>query len=86
MAQRLMELDAEGRRGGACCDEKRTKRLNSRNDWGDRLWEARAGPIELKIPNLHRGSHFPEFLEPRRTAEKALTALIQEPAIRRPAR
>jgi putative transposase len=34
--------------------------------------------IELKIPKLRQGSYFPEFLEPRRTAEKALTAVIQE--------
>ena len=28
-------------------------------------------------PKLRQGSYFPEFLEPRRTAEKALTAVIQ---------
>jgi putative transposase len=32
----------------------------------------------LRIPKLRRGSYFPGFLEPRRTAEKALTAVIQE--------
>jgi transposase-like protein len=29
-------------------------------------------------PSLRRGSYFPAFLEPRRLAEKALTAVIQE--------
>ena len=41
-------------------------------------WETRAGMVELRIPRLRRGSYFPSFLEPRRVAEKALTAVIQE--------
>ncbi len=77
MAQRLMELDVEGR-CGAGYDEKNPERLNSRNGYRDRLWETRAGSVQLKIPKLRQGSYFPEFLEPRRTAEKALTAVIQE--------
>jgi transposase-like protein len=36
------------------------------------------GTIELRIPKLRKGSYFPEFLEPRRMSEKALTAVIQE--------
>jgi putative transposase len=36
------------------------------------------GRIDLEIPRLRKGSYFPSFLEPRRTAEKALTAVIQE--------
>jgi transposase-like protein len=36
------------------------------------------GRIDLAIPKLHKGSSLPSFLEPRRTAEKALTAVIQE--------
>ena len=77
MAQRLMELDVEAR-CGAGYDEKSPERVNSRNGYRDRLWETRAGSVELKIPKLRQGSYFPEFLEPRRTAEKALTAVIQE--------
>jgi transposase-like protein len=38
----------------------------------------RAGTVELRIPRLRKGSYFPGFLEPRRMAEKALTAVIQE--------
>ena len=41
-------------------------------------WETRAGTVELRIPKLRQGSYFPAFLEPRRMAEKALTAVIQE--------
>lgn len=81
MAQRLMELDVEGR-CGAGYDEKRAERLNSRNGFRERTWETRAGSVELKIPKLRQGSYFPEFLEPRRTAEKALTAVIQEAYIK----
>ena len=77
MAQRLMELDVEGR-CGAGYDEKNPERLNSRNGYRDRTWDTRAGSVELKIPKLRQGSYFPDFLEPRRTAEKALTAVIQE--------
>jgi len=45
------------------------------------MWETRAGSVELRIPKLRRGSYFPGFLEPRRMAEKALTAVIQEACI-----
>ncbi len=77
MAQRLMELDVQGRCGGAY-DEKSCERLNSRNGYRERTWDMRAGSIELKLPKLRQGSYLPEFLQPRRTAKKALTAVIQE--------
>ena len=32
----------------------------------------------MKIPKLRKGSYLPDFLEPRRAAEKAMTAVIQE--------
>ena len=77
VAQRLMDLDVEGR-CGAAYGERGVPRENSRNGYRDRLWETRAGSIDLKIPKLRRGSYFAGFLEPRRTAEKALAAVIQE--------
>ena len=76
-AQRLMELEVGGLTGAAY-GEKSTARLAQRNGYRDRLWETRAGAVELRIPKLRRGSYFPAFLEPRRMAEKALTAVIQE--------
>ncbi len=79
MAQRLVETDIDGR-CGAGYEEKSPERLNSRNGYRDRSCDTRAGSVGLKILELRQGS-FPEFLEPRRTAEKALTAVIQEACI-----
>jgi putative transposase len=76
-AQRLMELEVEGATGAAY-GEKNPDRLAQRNGYRDRTWETRAGTVELRIPKLRKGSYFPGFLEPRRIAEKALTAVVQE--------
>ncbi len=75
--QRLMEMDVEAL-CKAAYGERSDERANSRNGYRDRTLETRAGTVGLKIPKLRTGSYFPEFLEPRRTAEKALTAVIQE--------
>jgi len=76
-AERLMELEV-GALTGAGHGEKSPSRLVQRNGYRYRDWETRAGTVELRIPKLRRGSYFPGFLEPRRMAEKALTAVIQE--------
>lgn len=77
VAQRLMELDVENR-CGASHGERTEARTNSRNGYRERDWETRAGTVALRIPKLRQGSYFPPFLEPRRTAEKALAAVVQE--------
>src|SRR5471032_1567453 len=76
-ATRLMELESESL-CGAGHGERSDARRNHRNGYRDRDWETRAGTVALRIPKLRKGSYFPGFLEPRRMAEKALTAVIQE--------
>ena len=77
VAQKMMEFDAEGL-CAAAYGERSPERTNSRNGYRERLWETRAGAVDLKIPKLRKGSYFPGFLEPRRAGEKALAAVIQE--------
>lgn len=76
-AQRLMDLEVEGR-CGAAYHEKNPERHTQRNGYRDRRWLTRAGDVNLRIPKLRQGSYLPFFLEPRRMAEKALVAVIQE--------
>ena len=80
-AERLMELEVEGVTGAAH-GERSPERITQRNGYRERSWETRAGTVALKIPKLRKGSYFPGFLEPRRMAEKALTAVIQEAYIK----
>ena len=41
-------------------------------------WETRAGSVDVQIPKLRKESYFPEFPEPRRASENAMTAVVQE--------
>src|SRR5256885_13928042 len=75
--QILMEADVEGLIG-AGRHERTGDRLNYRNGYRDRSLDTRLGPLSLRIPKLRQGSDFPPFLEPRKTAEKALGMVIQE--------
>jgi putative transposase len=76
-AERMMNLEIEAKTG-APAGTRSPDRLNHRNGYRERNWDTRAGRIELAVPKLRKGSYFPSFLEPRRTAEKALVAVIQE--------
>jgi len=76
-AERLMEAEIEGA-AGAAKGARSPLRTAQRNGYRERGWDTRAGRIALSIPKLRKGSYFPSFLEPRRTAEKALVAVIQE--------
>ena len=82
-AEHLMQLETKTL-CGAAPGERSLDRVDQRNGYRDRDWETRAGTVELvdprcgSIPRLRRGSYFLSFLEPRRMAERALTAVIQE--------
>ncbi|MBN9678875.1 IS256 family transposase [Salipiger bermudensis] len=76
-AERIMEAEIEARTGAAK-GARSPMREAQRNGYRERDWDTRAGRIALEIPKLRKGSYFPSFLEPRRTAEKALVAVIQE--------
>jgi putative transposase len=75
--QLLKEADVEGLIGAAR-HERSAERLNYRNGYRDRTFDTRLGSLSLRIPKLRQGSYFPPFLEPRKIAEKALVAVIQE--------
>ena len=75
--ERLMALGVDAL-CGASHGERSAERTNMRNGYRERVWETRAGAVTLPVPKLRKGSYLPFFLEPRRTAEKALVAVIQE--------
>jgi transposase-like protein len=75
--QLLMEHDVEGLVGVGRY-ERGDGRLTWRNGYRDRELKTRLGSLNLRVPKLRQGSYFPGFLEPRRTSEKALVAVIQE--------
>jgi transposase-like protein len=76
-AERMMEAEVEARTGVGKGTRSPMREVQ-RNGYRERDWDTRAGRIALEIPKLRKGSYFPSFLEPRRTAEKALVAVIQE--------
>jgi putative transposase len=75
--QLIMETDVEGVIG-AGRHERAEGRTTYRNGYRDRSLDTRLGTLNLRVPKLRQGSYFPGFLEPRRTSEKALVAVIQE--------
>ena len=75
--QRLMELEVE-QKIGAGRHERNDDRTTHRNGYRDRKLETRMGTMDLRIPRLRSGSYFPSFLEPRKTSEQALVAVVQE--------
>jgi transposase-like protein len=78
VAAELMELEVSeliGPEHGECRHEDRA---THRNGYRPRRWDTRAGEIELQIPKIRQGSHFPRILEPRRRSEQALLAVVQQ--------
>lgn len=52
--------------------ERSDQRSTHRSGCRDRVLETRAERVNLKVPKLREGSYFPNMLEPRRRAERAL--------------
>jgi putative transposase len=77
MVTQLMDAEVAAQIG-AEHGERAPERLTHRNGYRPRVWDTRVGDVELAIPRLRQGSYFPSFLEPRRRAEQALVAVVQE--------
>ena len=77
MVAELMEAEVTAQ-AGAELGERIPERVAQRNGYRARAWDTRVGELELAIPRLRTGSYFPSFLEPRRRAEQALVAVVQE--------
>ena len=80
VADRLMAPDVD-QLCGAGSHERSVERMNHRNGYRPRRRETRAGAVDVQIPKLRKGTYCPEFPEPRRASEKAMTAVIQEACI-----
>jgi transposase-like protein len=78
MAEAIMEAEVSELTGAAHGERAPDRRLTHRNGYRERRWDTRVGTIELPIPKVRDGSYFPSLLEPRRRAEKALLAVVQE--------
>lgn len=77
MGQALMELEV-AQHIGAERHERTPERTGQRNGYRDRPWDTRVGSIELKVPRVRDGSFYPVMLDPRKRAERALVAVVQE--------
>jgi putative transposase len=77
LSQALMEIEVQ-EHIGAARHERSAERSGYRNGYRDRSWETRVGTVELKVPRVRDSSFFPSLLEPRRKAERALSAVVRE--------
>ena len=77
LSQALMESEVAGLIG-AERHERTGERTAYRNGSRPRTWDTRMGTIELAIPKVRPGTYFPSLLQPRRRAEHALLAVVQE--------
>jgi putative transposase len=78
LVTQLMEAEVGGLTGAGLGERAPDRRQAQRNGYRPRRWDTRVGELELAIPKLRTGSYFPSFLEPRRRAEQALVAVVQE--------
>ncbi len=77
LAEALMELEVS-QYLGAEKHERSEERRGYRNGYRERAWDTRVGTLQVKVPRVRDGSYFPRLLEPRKRAERALVAVVQE--------
>ena len=77
LSQALMEMEVE-EHIGAARHERTPTRKGQRNGYRQRIWDTRVGAVALSVPRVRDSSYFPSLLEPRRRAERALSAVVQE--------
>jgi putative transposase len=77
LSQALMEAEVSAQLG-AERHERTPERSGQRNGYRERQWDTRVGTIDLKVPRVRDGRYFPSLLEPRKRAERALAAVVQE--------
>jgi putative transposase len=77
LSQALMELEVT-QHVGAERFERTEGRTGQRNGYRERQWDTRVGTVDLRVPRVRDGSFFPALLEPRKRAERALVAVVQE--------
>jgi putative transposase len=78
LIEELMNAEVTALTGAELGERAPDRRQTQRNGYRQRRWDTRVGELELAIPKLRQGSYFPSFLEPRRRAEQALVAVVQE--------
>jgi putative transposase len=78
LAEAVMEAEVTELTGVAHGVRDPEHRVTQRNGYRERRWDTRVGTIGLAIPRVRDGSYFPSLLEPRRRAERALLAVVQE--------
>jgi putative transposase len=78
MVREIMEVEVAQLAGAELGERAPGRRAAQRNGYRERRWDTRVGEVELAIPRLRTGSYLPSFLEPRRRAEQALVAVVQE--------
>src|SRR3712207_5515227 len=77
LTQALLEAEVTAHLG-AERHERTPERTGQRNGYRERQWDTRVGTVGLRVPRVRDGSYFPSLLEPRKRAERALAAVVQE--------
>jgi transposase-like protein len=78
LAQAIMEAEVTELTGVAKGERDPERRLTHRNGYRERRWDTRVGTIPLDVPRVRDGGYLPSLLEPRRRAERALLAVVEE--------